>query len=92
MKRGRHFMLLDFGLREFGVKDSEERLKHYRRYVYEAGVINRPDKPSSGLIDNSLSEKERKDNFELKRVQIFRYRTHYKRLWGHPITLLSREN
>jgi len=71
------FLSLDFGLQEFGVKDSEERLKYYRRYVYEAGAVNRPDKPSSGVIDNSLLGKERRGDFELKRVQRFRYRSRY---------------
>ena len=29
------FLSLDVGLREFGVKDEQERLKYYRRFVYE---------------------------------------------------------
>jgi REP element-mobilizing transposase RayT len=87
------FLSLDFGLNEFGaggirsavtsefhsagVLDAEERLKHYRRYVYEAGAVNRSEKPTAGVINNSVLAKERKDNFELKRVQRFRYRTRY---------------
>jgi len=39
-----NFLSLDFGLKEFGVVNTEERLKHYRRYVYEAGALNHPNK------------------------------------------------
>ncbi len=72
-----NFLSLDFGLKEFGVLDAEERLKHYRRYVYEAGAVKRSEKLSSSVIDSSVLAKERKDDFELKRVQRFRYRTRY---------------
>jgi REP element-mobilizing transposase RayT len=71
------FLSLDFGLKEFGVLDTEERLKHYRRYVYETGAVNRSEKPSSRVIDSGVLAKERKDDFELKRVQRFKYRTRY---------------
>jgi len=71
------FLSLDFGLKEFGILTAEDRLKHYRRYVYEAGAVNRSGKPSVEVINNSVLAKERKDNFELKRVQRFRYRTRY---------------
>ena len=64
-------------MKEFGVIDSEERLKCYRRYVYEAGAIYRSEKPAAGVIDNKVLEKERKNDFKLKRVQRFRYRSRY---------------
>ena len=41
------FLLTDFGMREFGVKDKTERLRRYRRYVYEAGAIDHPEKGQS---------------------------------------------
>jgi REP element-mobilizing transposase RayT len=72
-----NFLSLDFGLKEFGVLYAEERLKRYRRYVYEAGAVNRSEKLVAGVIDNSVLEKERKNDFELKRIQRFRYRTRY---------------
>jgi REP element-mobilizing transposase RayT len=72
-----NFLSFDFGLKEFGVLDAEERLKRYRRYVYEAGSVNRLEKLVAGVIDNSVLEKERKNDFELKRIQRFRYRTRY---------------
>ncbi len=33
------FLSLDFGLREFGVKDEKERLRYYRGFVYEKGSL-----------------------------------------------------
>ena len=72
-----NFLSLDFGLKEFGVVDSEERLKRYRRYVYEAGALGRSRKAGAGVIDNSVLKKEREKDFELKRIQRFRYRTRY---------------
>jgi len=72
-----NFLSLDFGLIEFGVLDAKERLKLYRRYVYEAGALDRPDKMVAGVIDNRVLEKERRKNFELDRMRRFRYRTRY---------------
>jgi hypothetical protein len=75
------------------VLDSEERLKRYRRYVYEAGALDHPGKGqapeeyatlsqvnSTGqarVIDNDIVEHERKKKYEIKRVDRFRYRTRY---------------
>ena len=61
--RGR-FLSLDFGLREFGVKSGKERLRHYRRFVYEKGGLE-------GF------EKERKREFEVGKVDRFLLRTRY---------------
>ena len=68
---------LDFGLKEFGVKSDKERLRRYRRYVYEAGAVNRQGKGGVKVISNAIVEKERKKDFELSRIQRFRYRTRY---------------
>jgi putative transposase len=72
-----NFLSLDFGLKEFGVLDAEERLERYRRYVYEAGAVDRSEKPAAGVIDNRVLEKERETDFKLNRVRRFRYRTRY---------------
>jgi len=37
----------------------------------------RSGKPGAGVVDKSVLEKERKNDFELKRVQRFRYRSRY---------------
>jgi len=36
------FLSTDFGLMEYNVKSEKERIRRYRRYVYEAGAVNRP--------------------------------------------------
>ena len=58
------FLSLDFGLAEFGVKGERERLKYYRKFVYEKASLDGLDK-----------EKER--DFQLNQVDRFRYRTRY---------------
>jgi len=58
------FLSLDFGLTEFGVKDEKERLKYYRRFVYEMGSIRG-------------GRKERQKDFEVDGIDRFRYRTRY---------------
>jgi hypothetical protein len=55
---------LDFGLREFSMKDAEERLSHYRKFVNEKGGLD-------------STEKEREKGFEICPVDRFRYRTRY---------------
>jgi len=65
------------GLKEFGVVDTEERLKRYRRYVYEAGALDHPQKGQGRVIKNDMVEHERKNDFELNRIRRFRYRTRY---------------
>ncbi len=72
-----NFLSLDFGLKEFGVLDAKERLRSYRRYVYEAGSLNRPQKGSAKVIEYKVLEKERSREFELSRSDRFRYRTRY---------------
>ena len=70
-------MSLDFGLKEFGVVDTEERLKRFRRYIYEAGALDHPGKGQARVIDNDIVEHERETDFELNRMRRFRYRTRY---------------
>jgi REP element-mobilizing transposase RayT len=88
-----NFLSTDFGLKEFNVKSEKERIRRYRRYVYEAGAVNRPEKGktpekyaalsqvnSTGqakVIGDKILEKERKREFELSRSDRFRFRTRY---------------
>ncbi len=72
-----NFLSTDFGLKEFSVKSKKERIKRYRRYVYEAGSLNRTDKENAKLIKVKILEKERRRDFELSRSDRFRYRTRY---------------
>jgi len=34
------FLSLDFGLKEFGIRTADERLRYYRQFVYEKGCIS----------------------------------------------------
>jgi len=72
-----NFLSTDFGLKEFNVKSRKERIRRYRRYVYEAGAINRPDKMQAKVIDDKVVANERKNEFEISRISRFRYRTRY---------------
>ena len=58
-----NFLSTDFGLKEFSVKSEKERITRYRRYVYEAGAINRPDKMQTKAISAKVVAKERKNIF-----------------------------
>jgi len=56
------FDSLDFGLREFGVKNVEQRLAHYRGYVYDKG---------------GLRDKQENKPLPVKKKDRFRYRCRY---------------
>ncbi|MCP4746726.1 MAG: hypothetical protein GY874_11395 [Desulfobacteraceae bacterium] len=72
-----NLLSFDFGLEEFGVKNIKERIRRYRRYVYEAGALDRPDKGKAAVIDAKTLSKERANDFEISRIQNFRFRTRY---------------
>jgi REP element-mobilizing transposase RayT len=71
------FLSTDFGLKEFSVKSKKERIRSYRRYVYEAGSLNQPEKGRGKVIEDRFVEKERRRRFELSKTDCFRYRTRY---------------
>jgi len=56
------FLSLDLGLRQFGVKKEKDRLKYYRRYVYEKG---------------GLKTAEKDKDFEFGGIDRFKYRSRY---------------
>jgi putative transposase len=72
-----NFLSTDFGLKEFNIKSKKERIRRYRRYVYEAGSINQPEKGKVKVLKNKVLEKEHNRGFELSRTDRFRYRTRY---------------
>ncbi len=72
-----NFLSTDFGLKEFNVKSKKERIRRYRRYVYEAGTLNQPEKGSVKVIEDKVLKKERSKEFELSKSDRFRYRTRY---------------
>ncbi len=71
------FLSTDFGLKEFNVQSKKERIRRYRRYVYEAGSLNQPEKGNTKAIKVKVLEKERRRGFELSKSDRFRYRTRY---------------
>ena len=72
-----NFLSTDFGLKEFNVKSKKERMRRYRRYVYEAGSINQHTKGKVKVIKDKVLEKERSKEFELSKRDRFRYSTRY---------------
>ena len=58
------FLSLDFGLREFAVKGTKERLTYYHEFVYAKGGIRK-------------GGKEKVKGIDLRAVERFRYRTRY---------------
>ena len=53
------------------------RLRRYRRYLYEAGAVDRAETGQRQVIEEKVVEKERKKEFKIRRVDRFRYRTRY---------------
>jgi len=68
------FLSLNFGLEEFGVKDDKERLRRYRRFLYENGG---KDKGNTSRIDEKIVEKESKRDFKISQMDRLLYRTRY---------------
>ncbi len=71
------FLSTDFGIAEFNVKSEKERVRLYRKYVYETGAILPSDKQYVKTIDEKIVTIERKRDFEISRTDRFLYRTRY---------------
>jgi hypothetical protein len=71
------FLSTDFGLKQFNVKNEKERIRRYRRYVYETGAVQRTDGTSPAVIDQKMLAKERKNDFHISRTDRFIHRTRY---------------
>jgi len=71
------FLSTDFGLMEFNVKSEKERVRRYRRYMYHAGSIDRPDKGKVKVIDPRLLKMEKQKGFKITHASRLRYRTRY---------------
>jgi len=72
-----NFLSTDFGLKKFNIKSKIERIRRYRRYVYEAGSVNQLEKGNVKVIEDKVLEKERSREFELSRSDRFRHLTRY---------------
>ena len=76
------FLSLDFGLKEFGVLDATERLRQYRRVLYETGAVRKSEvkrvkNERRKGIEGKTIEKERKKEYRITRAERFLYRTRY---------------
>lgn len=74
---GGDFLSTDFGLAGFGDMDEVERLRRYRRYVYETDSEGRKDGKSTQHIPEDVFQKERSKNYELSPADRFMKRTRY---------------
>ncbi len=54
-----HFLSLDFGLKEFGVKGQKERLQYYREFVYGRGKIGATEGGGRGYEVNRFRSRTR---------------------------------
>ena len=75
------FLSLDFGLKEFGVKDESERLRLYREFVYEKGHIKQKGRRQTtegetrGMGDGEKREGIRTGKgFEIAAIEKFSHR------------------
>jgi hypothetical protein len=67
----------DFGLKQFNVKNKKERIRRYRRYVYETGAVQRSDGTSPAAIDPKILAQERRNDFFISRTDRFIHHTRY---------------
>ena len=67
----------DFGLQEFNVGSEKERVRRYRKYMYQAGYIDRPYKGKVKVIDPRVLSKEKKKSFKITKASRLLYRTRY---------------
>lgn len=70
------FLSLDFGLKEFGVKNDMERLRTYRKFMYEKGGIDIRGQGLEVRGQKRLKDK-RVEDYEINTIDRFRYRTRY---------------
>ena len=71
------FLSTDFGLQEFNVGSEKERVRRYRKYMYQAGSIDRPDKGKVKVIDPQVLYREKRKDFQITQASRLRYRTRY---------------
>lgn len=71
------FLSMDFGLNNLKTKDKKERIKNYRKYVYQAGAIEDLNKNQTKIIDKNILKKEHENEFNMSRIYMFKYKTRY---------------
>ena len=56
---------------------NKERLRYYRKYVYEAGALDRTNSDMAKVMDSNIIEKERQKDYDISRMDRFMYRSRY---------------
>ena len=69
-----NLLSMDFGMKEWGEHDPAAIIRAYRQFVYETGAV---DTGKGKQMDADIVARERKKNFEIKRFELFCYRTRY---------------
>jgi REP element-mobilizing transposase RayT len=69
-----NLLSVDFGMKEWGEREPSEIVRAYRQFVYETGAV---DTGKGKPLDPKIVARERKNNFKLKRFELFCYRTRY---------------
>ncbi len=69
-----NFLSLDYGLVEFGERNETERMRLYRKFVYETGAI---DLDKGRQIKENIVQKERDKDYKVTRTDRFKGRTRY---------------
>jgi REP element-mobilizing transposase RayT len=64
-------------LKPFNATSEKERVRRYRKYVYETGAIPSDGKPYTKTIPEKIVAREQKRGFEIRRTDRFLYRTRY---------------
>lgn len=68
------FLSTDFGLEGHEGMTLSKKLREYRRFLYETGAL---DRDKGVVLKADIVELERKNDYDLARVNRFRYRTKY---------------
>jgi REP element-mobilizing transposase RayT len=69
-----NFLSLDFGVKEFGELNKNERFRRYRRFVYETGAI---DSGKGTKLNVKTVDKEHRRDFKISKADRFKHRTRY---------------
>lgn len=68
------FLSSEFGLADYNGLGIAERLRQYRRFIYEIGSL---DRGKGAVIKSAILDEERQGEYELTRFNRFKYRTKY---------------
>ena len=68
------FLSSDLGMGEYGEWMTSERLRNYRKFLYEVGSL---DRGKGALMPPDIVDQERRNDYEISHLNHFLYRTRY---------------